>query len=205
MKITIQRALTELKTIDDRITKKIGALRPVALERDGQLLDKSDKALFESKALTDLQSLTDLVKRKNLLRGAINEANTVTKVNVLGTKITIAQAIIMKDEVTQLELINRHLRSQYSIVSGNLISMNATTDKNALNLVTAALGNDATRNSKEDILAITDPYLKKNTVTLVDPLGILEAISEKDEFIDNFRSDIDATLSEINATTFIEL
>jgi len=66
-------------------------------------------------------------------------------------------------------------------------------------------GDDKVKPTDDDVKAIVDPFVKRNQFHLVDPL-VAEALIEKlKKEVEDFEMEVDACLSEINATTFIEV
>ena len=54
------------------------------------------------------------------------------------------------------------------------------------------------------IEAVSKPFMEQNQFELVDPLGIEALLNNMEDKIMAFETEVDAVLSEINATTFIE-
>ncbi|GAG32212.1 unnamed protein product, partial [marine sediment metagenome] len=75
----------------------------------------------------------------------------------------------------------------------------------ALKLAEAALQKDNVKINDGDAVAITEPFIKKNRFELVDPLKVEELTEELQTDVDDFETEVDAVLSEINAITFIQI
>lgn len=205
-KLTLHRALTELKTIDDRIEKAIDSIEPIGSKQNDKLVNGFYKQEdFEEKAKSTYQSIIDLIERKNKLKCAIVDANAVTKVKVAGKEMTIADAINFKLLIDYEKDLLEQLKVQNQEVKSGIEKKNAQVEQNALQLAQSALQKDNVKISDNDAIAITEPYIKKNSYELVDPLKIETKIQELEEEITNFESDVDSTLSEVNAVTVIEI
>ena len=67
------------------------------------------------------------------------------------------------------------------------------------------MGKDNVKIGENDVNSITEPYIEKNEFHLVDPLNLAKTIEDLSDEIEDFESNVDAALSEINALTFIEI
>ena len=91
--ITITRALAELKLLDTKINQKIATSNFV------HLLSKKNRSNLNPESLTQLssasyQSITDLIKRRNRIKSAIILSNSVTRVTLNNTQLTVAEVFI---------------------------------------------------------------------------------------------------------------
>lgn len=205
-KITIHRALAELKIIDDRIKRQLNEFRPVGIrQKDRPVNDYYDLADFENDASKTFQSVNDLITRKNNLKNAIVKANAETKVQIGDKKMTIADAINFKTLIEYKKALANRLEQVLHSSKAELEKMNARIDENVQKLLEAALGKDQGKWDKTSVAAIQEPYEEKNKFELVDPLNAEKTVSELRKDIEDFESEVDATLSEINAITFIEI
>lgn len=205
-KMTIHRALAELKLIDSRIEKGINSVEPTGLMQDGKLVNgfyKKDE--FEKEANAKLQSVTDLIDRKNAIKSAITKANGTTMVEIAGKQMTISDAINYKTVIGFKKLLIKQLVNKHNQAKAQVEKNNKQVDDNALRLAEAALQKDNVKINDGDAVAITEPYLKKNRFSLVDPLGIEKLSVKLQEEVDEFEAEVDAVLSEINALTQIEI
>lgn len=205
-KMTIHRALAELKTLDKRIDSKTESLKPVGFNVDGGKVNKRyELSEFAKQVSSDLQSINDLILRKVRLKSAIVKANSETLVNIAGKEMTISDAISYKQVLNMKKLLKNSLEVELLKTLTIIEKANATVESNALKIAENALQKDNVKITDKDVLNVTEPYLKKNLCELVDPLKIEVKIKELQEDIDSFELEVDATLSEINATTYIEI
>lgn len=204
--MTIHRALAELKLIDSRIEKGISTLVSCGVMQEGKKVNNVyDKTEFEKGVTGDLQSVTDLIDRKFKIKSAIVKANASTKVEIAGKELTIAEAISYKSIIDAKRLLSGAIEGSFK---GNVASMNKnneTVEANAISLAQHALGKDNVKISDTDAESIIKPYLKAHTFTLVDPFGAEDKAADLANEVDAFEVEVDATLSEINAITFIEI
>lgn len=203
-KLSLHRALAELKLTDNKITKKISSIMVVGYKKEeGLVNEKSQVEDFKTEAASQHDSITSLIARKNALKAAVVAANASTIVEIAEQKMTIAEAITRKDSIYIEEQYLNALKMNRRKAQATVESHNTKIDSNALKLVETALGKD---NADENAAkAIQEGYVKSNKIELVDPLGVDKIIDDLEEDISNFKAEVDASLSEINATTFIEI
>lgn len=205
-KMTIHRGLAELKLIDARITKSIKSLEPTGLIQEGGLVNGLyERSVFEKESKSKLQSIIDLIDRKNNIKSAITKANGTTEVTVSGKKMKISDAINYKKIIDFKKNLIGRLDCSFTDSIVLQEQNNSKVDENALRLAEAALQKDNIKINDGDAVAITDPYIKKNQFLLVDPLEVEKLIGSMQREVDDFETEIDAVLSEINAITTIEI
>lgn len=205
-KMTVARALVELKTLTIRIDKLIQELEPVSISKGGKL-DSNVRNVDEYKAsvLSSYQKLMDLIKRKRKIKAAIVCSNALTKVKIGSVEMTVAEAIERKVSINSDKGIKKHLSMKLVEASKKIISHNEQMQKQLLQLLNATYSKSETEVSKDDHDKIAIPFKANNEAILIDPLDIKKKISELDEEIDMFESEVDIALTESNATTIIEL
>ncbi len=205
-KMTLHRALSELKLIDSKITKQITDIIPVGLAQKGKLVNgqfKQDE--FEKSAQSKFQSVNDLIERKSEIKSAIVIANSETKVKVAGVEMTIAQAINKKNSIELKKALAKHMKDVYVRTTGALNKNNETVNGNLQKLLEASFGKDNVKSDSEDVTAISKPFLEQNAFHLIDPLEINKKLEAIETEISQFEADVDSALSEVNAVTFIEI
>jgi len=204
-KITIHRALSELKLIGSKIQKGIDELDPSSIVQKDKLINGVyQKDEFEKRAKESFQSVIDLIDRRNKIKSAIVKANCITLVKIADDEMTIADAINLKTVIVFKKSIIDILKKRHNNVKANLERNNAQIDANALNLAQVALGKQGIKIGDNDAQAVIEPYLKANKFELVDPIGVENKVSELEKKIGDFEAEVDAVLSEINAITSIE-
>ena len=205
-KMTIHRALSELKLIDARIEKAISAIKPTGVTQKNKLVNQFyKKEDFEKEARAKFQSVNDLIERKNKIKSAIVKANGVTKVEINGKKMTISDAINFKQVIDFKKKLIATLEQKHRSAKDTAETNNKQVEDNALRLAEAALQKDNVKINDGDAVAITEPYLTKNEFHLVDPLNFDKLVEEVQTEVNDFESEVDAVLSEINAVTVIEI
>lgn len=209
LKMTIHRALAELKLIDSRIEKQISLIEPSGLMQKDKLVNNlHTKDDFEKETGAKLQSATDLIERKNKIKSAIVEANGKTMVMIGENKMTIADAINFKTVILVKKNLIDTLQRKHNIVVARFNLENEKINTVALEnakIMIGKQGDDRIKPNDEDVKAIIDPFVKRNEFHLVDPLKVDILIEKLQTEVDDFEVEVDAVLSEINAITKIEI
>ena len=202
--LTLHRALSELKMLDKKISRKtlklvtVGSRKGTEDKVGTQTLEE-----FNASARSDFQSVQDLIERKNAIKSAIVVANSTTEVKIGEVVMTISDAITMKSTISLKEVLVNKLKKEFIGQATVVERHNASVDANALTLVKTAMGSESETNS-EAAMAISKPYTDANSLSLVDPLGINDIAKKLEDEVEVFKMEVDAVLSEANATTVIE-
>jgi regulator of sirC expression with transglutaminase-like and TPR domain len=205
-KMTIHRALSELKLIDSKIEKQISEIIPTGIYQKGKLINGflQDDG-FKENAQSKYQSVNDLISRKIAIKSAIVQANGVTMVKVGEKVMSIADAINFKAAVKFKKQLAARLKQMHNAAVGEMNKNNAIVDQNVQNLLAAALGKDSVKTDAKDVDSIRVPYMDANEFHLFDPLDAEKKVEEIEKEVGDFEMEVDAALSEINALTFIEV
>lgn len=199
MKLTVTRALAELKLLDSRIDKLTDNMVFVSLKKSGQ---KWKDHVDETKS--EWQSVNDLITRYNNIKFAVLKSNSLTTVKVNGKEYTVTEAIAMKECMRYKSELLQKMREERDKVNKQLSDHEENVQKKLDNLLELNFQKDK-KTDEKDIKAISDAYQKNNWAEVVDPLKIDKKISELEEECDNFSKEVDFVLSESNALTHIEL
>lgn len=204
-KMTIHRALAELKVIGARIEKGISEIMPSGIMQKDKLVNGSSKKEdFERQARERFQSVKDLIERRNKIKSAIVKANGDTDVKVGTVVMKISDAINLKQVIEYKKTLVETLAKKHLAAKSGLEKNNAQIETNALKLAEVALGKQGVKIGDNDAQNVIGPYLDANKFILVDPLDIEKQIELITKEINDFETEVDAALSEINAVTFIE-
>jgi len=203
--MTIHRALSELKLIDAKIEKAIGAISPTGMHQKGKLINGQIKEEdFAHNAQSYYDSALDLMARKTAIKSAIVQSNGTATVTIGGNSMTVADAINAKAILKFKKKLIDTLAGRHKSVLAGLNQNNDVVNKNVQQLLEAALGKDAVKAGKDDVESIRKPYLEANEFHLFDPLKVEDKIKALEKEMGDFEADVDAVLSESNAVTFIE-
>lgn len=207
-KITLHRALAELKMIEKKLEKKLTSFHPIGGKQgDLPVNGVYDESEFVQKAKSDYQSIQDTITRQAKLKAAVAFANVTNEVEVAGETMTIAAAITRKSLIENERKVLKEMKAKRQALINSMTRHNEKVEQNAKSIAEAALSGPDSFKSLEDanVVAITKPYLETNRITLVDPLGLTAEIDKLEEAIDTFEAEVDAALSEVNATTSVEV
>ena len=196
-KISITRALVELKTLDSRIQKKIDT--GVFVSYKGQFHQPHEAT---KEAVANYQSVNDLIERRKKIKSAIITSNALTKVNICGNEMTMAEAIETKSSIKHKKNLLAVLKAQYGSVVTTIESVNARVRKDLENKSTRDTDKDKQQMSLEEFSKM---YINLHGVELFDPIKVSQKIEQLEQYITQFEQEVDYVLSEKNATTFIEL
>lgn len=204
-KMTIHRALSELKLIDAKIEKQINEVAPSGIMQKGKLVNGYvQETDFEKSAKSKYDSVNDLIDRKNQIKSAIVAANGVTQVKVAEKQMTIADAINFKAVIKFKKKLIETLKARHRQAVGELNKQNEIVNANVQRILEATFGKENVKVGKEDVEAVRKPYLEANEFHLFDPLKVDETVEKLEKEVSEFEAEVDAVLSEINAVTIIE-
>lgn len=206
-KMTITRALAELKLLDSRITDKINASSfTTALQSGQKIFGRLTIEEFKSQSAAALQSVLDLIARRDVIKKAIVLSNAKTSVKIGSGEMTVAEAIERKASIKYEKLLLSQLTRQLKSAEVEITRGNDTANNKALEAINNAFGKETIKNPDSDVYkSIYDSTYNRLKFELVDAISIGQLIQELAESIQDFESNIDFELSTSNATTFIEV
>lgn len=211
-KMTVHKALAELKIIDDRINNAIASGTYVIANKHsntkihGMTIDD-----FKTSMKADFQKVSDLIARRNAIKRAVVASNAVTKVKVGDNEYTVAEAIEMKNHGMEFKnTFKNYIARQYANAknefdknSGEPLERRA--ENYVLSVIQAqpkdskmAVDSDAMKNLRAQ-------YIKDNTYDIIDPIGVKDVIEKLDNEISSFITEVDAALSVSNALTVLDI
>lgn len=207
-KMTIHRALVDLKLIDSKIEKGILEIEPTGMmQQDKPVNGFYKNEDFESAAKAKLQSVLDLIERKNKIKSAIVISNGITMVEVSGKKMTVADAINYKNIIIFKKQLLSSLSKKHNQVKSKVQTENEKVNNVALEnakIMIGRQGDDKVKPTDDDVKAIVEPFVKRNELHLVDPLKVEVFVDKNTSEIELFEAEVDAVLSESNSLTTIE-
>ena len=206
MKISITRALSEIKLLEKKINKKISEFTPTAVvigKKSPLGFESIDK--FKEAKKAEFQSIQDLIKRRSELKMKIVFSNATTKVTVAGVELSVAECIDYKTSIVPLKTeLGASIVLDYNRNAKGFeqeeIKLRASIDKQ----LEAVFGRDK-KVTSEEIETITKPYIENNGPILVDSIDCKKQVDEINEWVNTFTLEVDHILSESNATTFIDI
>lgn len=203
MEISITRALAEVKLIDKKLKDADCDLARVAI--NGVLVNSNNQTPqdFLKYARGTIDSRADLRKRKRALKGAIAKANVQTSVKIGKEELSIIEAIeykgIVSAQIDELSLMIAYLNEAVKIKEKE----EAKTEEKAQRTLESIYGTAKNSLPKDTIEQTLKSFRDAYKIEIVSPIALEKAIAQKDELTD-LLSEIDLSLSEINAKTMIE-
>ncbi|WP_369355352.1 hypothetical protein [Lysinibacillus capsici] len=204
-KLSIHRALTELKMLTLRIeaaTNEVSAA--VANRKSNRKINGVDIPEYEKQMQASYDKVVGLISYRNKIKALVVQSNANTKVLVGKEEMTVAEAIERKQSIQYeknlLEVIQHQHRLAINTVAKENDALPAKLETYLINI----LGNKD-KQSPEEVKLHTETFMKRNEFEIIDPLNIKQQIEKLSNRIEEFESEVDAVLSESNATTFIEV
>ena len=130
-KISIHRALGELKLLDAKINKLINndfiASKQASVDKVGGITVKD----LERDMKANYQSLTDLINRRSKIKSAIIKSNVLTEVEINTVKMTVAEVIDEKTSIQYKSNLLNTLSQQYNKVIAGISKVNEEVNMNS--------------------------------------------------------------------------
>lgn len=205
-KMTVHRALAELKTLDARIQKAISsATYCFANKHSNTKVNGVEINEFINRMKDDYKSIKALINRRNAMKKAVVLSNAVTEVEIAGVKYRVAEAIEMKNHgMDNYQILVNTIACNRAVAQDAIDKYNgATLEKKADDYVIGLYGSKEKATGAE-AEATRKAYIDANTYDFIDPLGVVAIQQRFEELIANFNAEVDAALSVSNAITEIE-
>jgi hypothetical protein len=209
-KISITRALVELKRFDQRIAQALTS---------GKFVDRTvgrgnkRKVPFSNASIADTEAairgsydkVDQLIKNRAAMKSKIVLSNATVNVTVLGTEMTVAEAIELKSSVSSRQHYVNVLRAQL-LQNRQVIEVdNAKLQTQIDTSLNSIYGTEKAKIDAAMVAQVADPQRDLLESELLDPVGIEKRIEKLQEEISEIMSEIDFVLSEANARTEIEV
>lgn len=210
-KITVTRALSEIKTLESRIYKSISDFDPFEVAV-GEKLKGPHSSMkpedFAKEVKEEKQSIKDLITRQTMLKDAISKSNYETKVKLGEEELTVMQVLNRKQATLKsYERLKNHLES--CLVKAKRAFDSAeqersmSIDKMVTTEINAATSGKVSSSDKTDLIEKYSKMIPE--VKLLDPAEAEKWLKEVQEYTTQFEHEVDYILSESNSTTFIEI
>lgn len=208
-KMSITRALAEIKRLDDRIEKAITSeFVNVAVGRN-----ENKRSTNRSETLQDTQSkiqsnrdtLTSMFDKRAKIKAAVVQSNAVTRITLGKEELSVAEAIEKKKSIDLKRRLSINLKQQLNRANELVKTLNEKLDQTIENNLATIYGNDKGKADASMYNAIAEPQKNQKEASLIDPIKIQKWIEELDEEISITDTELDFILSESNAKTEIEI
>lgn len=208
MKISITRALSELKVLQKRFDKELAELKAISVQHGmvlrGNVSIKPED--FKAKAKSMLESIEALERRILMIKTEIQQSNSVTLVKIGSKEMTVLEAIIQKSLIYNRKNILRSLKRQLEEANDQFEKAQSLNDSK----VEKQLEDYSSKSSGSKIDSSLEKEIRQSVeklypVLLIDPCNLSEKIKELEQEIEDFENNVDFALSESNALTLIEV
>lgn len=209
--MTIHEALSELKVIEGRIRKGIASCRFAVPNKhcntkiDGKTVDQ-----FREEQEDNYKSVMDLINRRNAIKRAVVKSNATAIIEVEGKEYTVAEAIDMKNNGTDLfaalydKMVTDLTRANREIEMQNGDSLQRRADDH----IRVTYGNQTdVKNVTDEIRRDRETFIAQQTYDLIQPahMDVMAVAKALEEETSKFLMKVDAKLSVSNATTTITI
>ena len=207
MKLSIHRALGELKTLDKRIRKEIENTIFIGAKKKSSNTEYKTRTSivdFNNNVNSSIQSINDLILRRKEIKEAIVNSNANTFVTIGDNKMTVASAIERKTSIGYDKFLLSKIKEQYALIVGFVEENNEEVECD----LSSKIDNMLNANDKNNINGIEEfskAYRNSNSWEVIDPVDLKSLIDKLEKEITIFENEVDVVLSESNATTFIEV
>lgn len=210
-KMSVTRALAELKRLDDRLNRmatdqSIFVSVAVGQGDKQKVLGVSDTV---QNVVSQIQSNRDRVNSMIELRAKIKSAvvasNASTKVTLGAREMTVAEAIELKKSIDVKRNMLNTYRRQVIQANALVAKQNAALEAQIETNLATIYGNEKGKVDASMFEAIAKPQREQKEASLIDPIKINDLIKSLEEEISLVETELDFTLSESNAKTEIEI
>lgn len=204
-KMTIHKALCELKILDSRINNAISSARfCLANKHSNEKVNGVTVEEYQETMKASYNKASDLIRRREAIKRAVVLSNAKTIVKIGGKEYTVAEAIEMNNHGIDLKLqLKNAMKKQYDSAMTAIISKNSVVDDKATEYVVGLFGQKESKTANEEYEKARKSYIEANTMELIDPVSILEKIEALEVEIADFTTEVDSALSVSNALTEI--
>lgn len=206
MKITVTKALTEIKKLDKQIAKLTQGSAFVMHGVNGRVAGFTSIDEATKSVKSGLEKVRALMKRRASIKAKVTASNAETHVSIAGSEMTVAEAIERKASIEQEESLLGVMKHQFNKVVTAQTRHNSMVQQEIERKVEQVFGNAKKVDTNDSTYqTIKGQVEKANNFELVDPNEIAKEIEKLEESIDDFKANVDVELSVSNATTSIEI
>lgn len=202
-RISITRALAELKLLDSRIQKKIEENDYVYFSSKKKIT-VSNQTIKNSKA--NYQSVIDLINRRAKLKNSIILSNANTRVKLGNKELTVAEVIEGRQIIPLYKGLLQKLRQNRDNVNYQVERHTTQMEVDLQKILEINFGkSNNLKTNSDDIETISKTYRENNKAEMIDCIDVDSRIKELEEIVQQYETESNFVLSESNATTFIEV
>lgn len=207
-KMTVHKALCELKTLDARIQKGIQQNPFVfANKHANSKVAGVNVGDYCNEIQASYQSVNGLIARRDAIKRAVTLSNATVTVIIGGKEYTVAEAIELKNHgiplrqmlLKKLDSDNRRARMEADKNNGDVLEMRAD------EYVKSLYGNVDMKGASDEIKKVRADFIAAQTMEIVDPIRVTEEMARLEKEINDFMVEIDSALSVSNALAELEI
>lgn len=210
-KITLTRALALTKTLKKELESFFTESRHMYGVKIGSSGDRTNITGVNLEGLqklikSDVDKLKHKLKSYTEIKQKIFQTNANTFVEINGSRMTIQDAIILKDTIKERKKVLENLKIHQKTVASNVSREQKAFDDRVEAIINALTDKTA---SPEQIFAIRERTRAEQTalcgLSIVDSCNVDGFIIELEKEIKAIELDLDTELSIINSNTLIEV
>lgn len=206
--VSVTRALALLKQTDERIQRamqdkfvdvSIGKGTNRKAQRGSDSIEVVEKNIQAS-----VDSVRDLLERRAVIKAAIVGSNAKESMFVCGKYVTVAEAIEMKRSVEYKRQLLAVMKQQLLQSTNQVTTLNQQMEAQIDTLAATMLTSDkSTKIDPAVLAAIGEPQRNQKQASLIDPTNLSTFIKKLEDEVSEIDTELDFSLSEINAKTQI--
>lgn len=202
-KISVTRALAQVKSLTDRIQRGTQA-QFIVVSVGSKVAGKPSEDEAKQFVKANLQTVRDLIALRTKLKSAIVKSNSTTQVTIGGVSMTVAEAIERKSSIVLEQNLLHTMITQQANAVATVERLNVDVARRSEEAVGTLLGRDR-KTDDEDCMVVARAIEAKSKAVLLDENKLDTLIPQMTLELDQFLLEVDFALSEINATTQIEV
>lgn len=203
--MSIHRALAELKLLDKRIHAAVAERFVTVTSGEKAPAHYPSIEVFEKEAKASVDKVNDLIERRKVIKSAIIASNAVTLVRIAGVEMTVAEAIDRRDTGIEYdEQLFINLRNQLMNADREKLRLEADLRERTQKHIEVSFPKEGTHKA-EEVAEAEEAFMKRHEVKLLDPADIRAMIKKLQDDIEQFKAEVDYSLSESNTQTLIEV
>ena len=186
-KLTVHKALSELKILNDRIQREIDDIQFVLINKhSNQKINGAPVKEYMEQTKEKYQSVTTLINRRNAIKRAVTRSNAVTTVDINGTEYTVAEAIDMKAVgVNHLRQLLQRMEYQFKQAQNQAERENGDRlDNRADDYMRSLYQNTDLKNMTDELKKVRENFITAQTVEILDPVKVTDEITKLRDKID---------------------
>lgn len=211
MKMSITRALVELKNLDNKIKQAIQGVHFIGVTTGKDNNKKvfipsgNDVASAQQLIQGNFDKATQLIANRQKIKAAVVKSNAVTEVKLAGKVLTVAEAIETKTSLPYKELLLTTLVQQANSAHTHVSNINNKMNEDIDKALQVVYGNEKGKVQSEMYEQVAEPQRKQKEGAILDPAKIDLKIKSLQDEIQTIKSELDFVLAESNAKTEIEV